>query len=125
MGKFLQIRLLAFTWRPEDLEEAWPRLLALAWPEPPYTPSVLPPGPKAPRGVLELVEALDDRRRFGAWSKDRKAALGPGIDAAVACKARLEAALADWNPALANACSEELEDALTSLEALAPKEVLE
>lgn len=53
MGKLLQIRVSAWTYREEDVVRAWPALAALAWPRPQY------PGEK--RGVLELVTALEKR----------------------------------------------------------------
>jgi len=56
MGKVLQVRVWASTYRDEDVEKAWPLLVALAWPEPfvrPVAGQVL--GPADRRGVLELV----------------------------------------------------------------------
>ena len=51
MGKLLQIRVSAWTYREEDVVRAWPALTALAWPRPQY--------PDEKRGVLELVTALE------------------------------------------------------------------
>jgi len=112
MGKILQIRVMASTYDPEDMDKAWPRLVALCRPDYPY-----PKGPKTrPTGVLELVQTLDDRCRFGDWEERAKDALRPGIDAALAVKARLEQALGDWRPTEANHLSDELEEALAALE---------
>ena len=36
MGKLLQIRVSAWTYREEDVVRAWPALTALAWPRPQY-----------------------------------------------------------------------------------------
>lgn len=52
MGKLLQIRVSAWTYREEDVVRAWPALTALAWPRPQY--------PDEKRGVLELVTALEN-----------------------------------------------------------------
>ena len=54
MGKLLQIRVSAWTYREEDVVRAWPALTALAWPRPQY--------PDEKRGVLELVTALENGR---------------------------------------------------------------
>ena len=45
MGKLLQIRVSAWTYREEDVVRAWPALTALAWPRPQY--------PDEKRGVLD------------------------------------------------------------------------
>ena len=55
MGKLLQIRVSAWTYREEDVVRAWPALTALAWPRPQY--------PDEKRGVLELVTALENGLR--------------------------------------------------------------
>lgn len=114
MGKYLQIRVKAETYCSEDVEKGWPCLWALAWPEP-YGAQTLPL-PNLPRGVLELVQALDDQRRFSSWSSELVKGLGAGIGAAISFKEQLEQALADWNPREANILSDKLEDALAGLE---------
>ena len=113
MGELLQIRVIAWTWRPEDVEETWVGLYTLAWPTPPPVP---PTAPAAKRGVLEMVEALDEQSRFGSWSKETEQILAPGLKKVLAIKTLLEKALGDWNPSLAEKHSNELEDALTELD---------
>lgn len=108
MGKALQIRVSAVTWNEDLLTELWPRLSELAF-------SV--PLKHEKHGVLEMVRALSDGLKFMPWPEQRRAALTPGIDKAVHIVRRLEAALADWDPRTANACSDELEAVLDTLEA--------
>lgn len=111
MGKILQIRVSAWTYREEDVFETWSDLSELAWPRPPY------PGEK--RGVLELVTALENGLAFGNWPKPRISGLKDGIAHVVGLKARLEEALANWEPREANSLSDQLEDALDVLETYA------
>lgn len=115
MGRLLQILVTSWTYRPEDVEKTWPRLCALAWPA---APKAAPTQSK--KGVLELVQALDDGLLFGEWSKEAKTALEPTLALAKDCKRRLEKALADWQPREANQLSDRLEDLLSELEPLAP-----
>ena len=112
MGKYLQIRVKAETFRPEDLPKAWPFLCRAAWGDDPRI---------QPRGLLELVQAISDRCQFGDWSKEAKKELEPGIQNAVKLRDKLEAALGDWKPSEANKLSDALEDALAALEPLAKK----
>ena len=113
MGRILQIRVLAYTYRPEDVEETWPGLCELAWPQPKLSDQKI--------GVLELTQALGDQVRFGGISAELKARLADGAQKAQAVAARLEEALGDWNPKLANSLSDELEEILSGLEKLARK----
>lgn len=113
MGKLLQIRVSAWTYREEDVPEVWPGLAHLAWPRPLY------PGEK--RGVLELAGALETECSFAGWDRDLKERLQPGITLAAQLKAQLEQALADWEPREANRLSDSLEDVLTELERNAPR----
>ena len=108
MGKALQIRVSAVTWDVELLEKLWPRLSELAF-------SV--PVKHDKHGVLEMVQSLGDGLKFMDWSKERKQALGLGIEKAVDTARRLEGALSNWNPREANALSDELELELDKLEA--------
>ncbi|AGW15125.1 hypothetical protein [Megalodesulfovibrio gigas] len=114
MGRHLQVIVSAYTYRPEDIEKVWPRLHHLAWGTVPTA------GPQPKKGVLELVEALDDALNFGNHPKDVKAALERKLAVAKSRKRSLENALADWKPGEANALSDQLEDVLAELEALAP-----
>ena len=114
MGRHLQVIVTAYTYRPEDIEKVWPRLHHLAWGAVPAT------GPQPKKGVLELVEALDDALLFGKHPKEVKAALEPRLAVAKSRKRSLENALADWKPGEANALSDQLEDVLAELETLAP-----
>lgn len=115
MGKLLQIRVIAQTYDEDELEKAWPRLHALAWPED-KAPTPYMPG----KGVLELVQNLDEGRQFGPWSKETRAALTPGIEQAKQLKQQLENALAEWDATQANALSNQLEESLSDLEREAP-----
>lgn len=117
MGRILQIRVTATTYRPEDVGEAWPRLSALAWPHP---PQIAGP-PVRERGVLELVGTLDDRVRFVLEDGTLRQRVVQRVEAAAGIVADLEAALADWDAARANLVTQELEAALDELEALAPE----
>lgn len=107
MGKVLQIRVIAVTYRDELLEENWPRLTELAF-------SV--PIKFANHGLLEMVRGLSEGLQFMKWSERRKEALGPGIRDCAAIRADLEKALADWDPRRANDLGNKLEDALDDLE---------
>ncbi|MDY7002225.1 MAG: hypothetical protein SVS15_10650 [Thermodesulfobacteriota bacterium] len=114
MGRILQIRVLAQTYRPRDVELAWPRLFALAWPEPPAKPDEAV-------GVLELVTALDEKFQFGSLEPEIKVDLGPGLNKIIELKSELEGALADRRPALADSVSYLLEEALDVMEKSAPE----
>ena len=108
MGKLLQIRVSAWTYREEDVLSTWPALARLAWPRPLY------PGER--RGVLELAGALENELLYADWDNRLREKLKAGVDEAAQLKMRLEAALADWAPREANRLSELLEDALSELE---------
>lgn len=108
MGKALQIRVSAVTWNEDLLAELWPQLSELAFGV---------PIKHERRGVLEMVRALDEGLKFMDWPKERCAYLRAGVERAVAYKAQLEAALADWDPREANRLSDALEDELDKLEA--------
>ncbi len=114
MGRILQIRVLAQTYRPRDVERAWPRLCALAWPEPLARPDEI-------MGVLELISVLDDQFQFGPLAPEVKADLGPGLRKTTGLKSELESALADRRPSLADSLSYALEEALDAMEKLAPE----
>ena len=73
MGKLLQIRVSAWTYREEDVVRAWPALTALAWPRPQY--------PDEKRGVLELVTALENGLSFEDWPQAVAEGLREGIRA--------------------------------------------
>ncbi len=111
MGKFLQIRVSAATWNPEDLEKAWPRLTKLAWPE--DTPAE--PG-GAPRGVLELVDRLRDMARFEDLPAEIAPVVRERLPELAQGRVNLAQALADWKPAEANELSVALEEGLAALD---------
>lgn len=113
MGTVLQIRVIAQTLSASDMGWFWRRLCFLAFGE--------VPNDKDKRGVLELVDALVDKFRFGDMDKELKAKLEPGLEKAAAIKGELEDALSDWNPGKANSLSNDLEDALDRLEDVAPE----
>ncbi len=107
MGKVLQIRVMAVTWNEDLIEDYWPRIAELAFSVP----------VKLDRhGVLEMVRALGEGLKFENWSDARKEAMGPGIREAFEIREKLEKALADWDPKLANELSNQLEDKLDALE---------
>lgn len=107
MGKLLQIRVSAWTYREEDVVRAWPALTALAWPRPQY--------PDEKRGVLELVTALENGLSFEDWPQAVAEGLREGIGRAAAVKKDLEEALFQWEPRKANELSETLEEELATL----------
>lgn len=107
MGKVLQIRVVAVTWNEDLIEDSWPRVAKLAFGVPVKLDN---------HGLLEMVRALGEGLRFENWSAARKEAMGPGIRQADEIREKLDKALADWNPKLANELSDKLEDALDMLE---------
>lgn len=118
MAGKLQIRVVAQTYRPEDILADWPGLVRLAW----RGELSVAGGP--PRGVLELVQDLWDKLRFDApedMTEDERRGMRPGAQKALELKQALEAALADWKPAEAARLALELEEVLGGLESLAPK----
>jgi hypothetical protein len=108
VGRLLQVRVSASTFKPEDVARAWPKLFAAAWPH-----GVVEGGAT---GVLELVDGLADSLRFGEMPEQLKKELEPGITRASALKRQLEAALAEWNARRANELSEALEQILDETE---------
>jgi len=109
MGKILQIRVSARTFKPEDVEKAWPALFDLAVKHGPG-------GEKPFKGVLELIDLLHDYVRFELDDKKLKSLLEPELKKIVDIKTGLENALSDWDPQKADALSYDLEDALSELE---------
>jgi len=114
MGSKIQIRVVAQTFRPEDILEDWPKLAQLAW----RGELTLPGGEK--RGVLELTQDLWDKIRFDVEPEVRRA-LELGLNRAVALVRSLEAALGDWKATEAARLALELESLLDELEPLAPQ----
>jgi hypothetical protein len=114
MGKFLQIRVTVTTWDRDGAAAAFPRLYALAWPVEP-TPAA------GPQGLLELVQALDERIRLGELPDADRASMLPALTRAVAAKTALEAALADRDPHGADRLTYAVEDSLGELEKIAPR----
>lgn len=133
MGRVLDIRVIAQTYREEDVAAAWPALCALAWPQWAERQGVerigLTPGPvtgpgpvekalgERRHGVMELAEALPDLVRFGDLDADTEKALerpAAGVDEV---RRKLDKALADWDVQTARRLTDELEDALSAAEA--------
>jgi len=112
MGRVLQIRVIAQTLSPSEMSWSWRRLCFLAFGE--------VPSDDKKQGVLELVDALVDKFRFGDLDKDLKNKIEPALEKVATIKRYLDDALADWNPGKANSLSNELEDALDALEDLVP-----
>ncbi len=113
MGRTLQVRVSAATFDPAEVEKRWPRLSALA-----FSPAAVkvPALPPETRGVLELVTHLADRLEIGLLPAEALRELPDNIKRAAAAKARLDAALGDWNARAANVATDEIEDALDELE---------
>lgn len=116
MGRFLQIRVMAYTYDEGDMAKAWPKLTALAFPATPSPSFVMPPK----KGVLELVHSLADQVQFDMLDASVQKVLGSRIQQAKRLKRELEQALADWNPQKANTLSDKLEELLDELEKETP-----
>lgn len=108
MGRVLQVRVSASTYRDADVVRAWPLLTELVWPE----GAVGPEG----GGVLALVAMLDGAWNFAGWEKGLREELGPDIAELVRIATQLEKALASWKPQEANTLTDDLESVLDSLE---------
>jgi len=113
MGRVLQIRVSAWTFDPAEVDKRWPVLVALGF----TPPTIL----SQERGVLELVENLADRLDMGVLPEDAARDLGADIRKAALAKAKLEAALAEWNARAANILTDEIEEALDDAEKSAGK----
>ncbi len=109
MGKVLQVRVMAYTFDPDEVKEAWPNLHALVWGDASQHPA-------APCGVLELVRGLDDGCRFVPWDAQTKTLLEAGVAGVVNLVRLLEEALGNWDPTQANRLTNQLEEALAELE---------
>lgn len=114
MGRVLQVRVWATTYDEDDVQKAWPRLHKLAWPD---NNAVY----VAKQGVLEMIDTLVDAHRFADWSADVKARTDEGLQKVARLKLQLEQALADWDPALANRLTDQMEDELSGIENILPK----
>ncbi|WP_457571232.1 hypothetical protein [Desulfovulcanus sp.] len=110
MGRVLQIRVMAYTFSEKEVEDTWPGLFNIAFGKEKLS------GTARVKGVLELVDALNDQVRFGELDKKTIEALAPGLDKVLSIKKQLEQALADWQPQMANELSLALEDELDELE---------
>jgi hypothetical protein len=115
MGQVLQIRVIAQTYRVEDVENRWPGLFGLA-----FGPTT--PVPYDQRGVMPLVENVRQVVEFATLGKALSEKLAPGLPPVVAAFTRIETALADWKAGEAEKASNDLETALDALEKLAPKD---
>lgn len=127
MGRVLTVRMIASTYREEDVFASWPRLCALAWPGKgkvyqdgwkPDPVTFAPPVIADPvrRGVVELVGCLLEESRLGDWGKAVKSGLESGLVDLENASKRLEDALANWQGQVANAATNDIEDCLDSLE---------
>ena len=108
MGKYLQIRVSAWTFSEDDVEKAWPSLWKLIWGE---------GGDAVPKkGVMELALAVYDAVRAGLVKSEVAEALKDKADEADRLYHAVEKALADRDPKEADRLSYELEDCLDALE---------
>ena len=130
MGRILQVRVLAYTYRAEDVVKAWPKLAALAFGFE-YVQEARKGGLElegtSQKGVLDIIRALNDGLMFDAWAvephqdmKEGIAALEPGVKNAMRLIDELESFLADWRASEANQVTVKIEDALDALERQAP-----
>ena len=116
MGKLLQIRVSAWTYREEDVVRAWPALTALAWPRPQY--------PDEKRGVLELVTALENGLSFEDWPQAVAEGLREGIGRAAAVKKQAESDIAQEKKKAVNELKGEISDiSMTIAEQVVGREV--
>lgn len=113
MGRVLQIRVMAQTISASEVGWSWRRLCLIAF-------DAIPTNENKNQGVLELVDALVDKFRFGNLDIELKNKIEPDLEKVAILREELADALADWNPGEANKLSNALEDALDSLENLAP-----
>ena len=113
MGKYLQIRVSAWTFSEDEVEKAWPSLWKLIWGE---------GGDAVPKkGVMELALAVYDAVRAGLVQDRVAAALNAKAEEADRLYHAIEKALADRDPGKADMLSYELEDCLDALEDIARK----
>lgn len=117
MGRHLQVRVAATTYRPEDLEKDWPKLCALAWPVSPEDGGV----PMEQRGVVELVDTLFDCLRFVVADKALQEKMMPVLKEAVSARMTLDEALEAWYPKQSEKFTNIIEELLDKLETLAPE----
>jgi len=111
MGRVLQIRVMAYTYDPAELARQWPRLYKLAFPT----------TGESEHDMREMVGSMADQVRFGALDSRQKSLLMPDVERIEEILARMDEALAEWNPREANKISEELEEALDEMEREAKK----
>ena len=111
MGKYLQIRVSAWTFSEDDVEKTWASLWKLIWGE---------GGDAVPKkGVMELALAVYDAVRAGLVKPEVAEALKEKADEADRLYHAVEKALADRDPKEADRLSYELEDCLDALEDIA------
>lgn len=130
MGRILQVRVLAYTYRAEDVVKAWPKLATLAFGLD-YVKDAekgkLALEETTKKGVLDMIRTLSDGLTFDAWTvephkdmKEKIAVLEPGVKHLVELTSGLENFLSDWRAAEANQATVKIEDALDTLEKEAP-----
>ncbi len=120
MSKLLFIRVIAVTYREEDVPKTWPALYALAYPDEGFTIAGKnknsQPDPTENRGVLELAARLEDLFQFGELENAQRNALETGLPPVRTAVAALEAALAERNAQTAFQLTDTIEEALSLLE---------
>ena len=113
MGKYLQIRVSAWTFSEDEVRKAWPSLWRLIWGE---------GGDAVPKkGVMELALAVFDAVQAGLVEPKVAEALKDRAAEADGLYHSVEKALADRDPQTADRLSYELEDCLDALEDIAKK----
>ncbi|BCS86894.1 hypothetical protein [Pseudodesulfovibrio sediminis] len=113
MGKVLQIRVSAWTYSEDEVKKTWPNLWRLMWED----------GGDAIRskGVMELAKAVHDAGRAGLIPEDAAAALKEKAAEVEVIRLKIEKALNDREPKVADSLSYEIEDCLDALEDIADK----
>ncbi|MBG0789864.1 MAG: hypothetical protein H0S80_05125 [Desulfovibrionaceae bacterium] len=113
MGRYLQIRVSAWTFSEDEVEKAWPSLWKLVWGD---------GGDAVPKkGVMELALAVFDAVRAGLVEPRVAEALKDKADEADRLYHAIGKALAARDPQKADRLSYELEDCLEALEDIARK----
>ena len=127
MSRVLTVRVSVTTYREEDVFRSWPHVCDLAWPgkgqiyqdgwKPNPVVFASPVSVDAERrGVVELVRGVLEESRLGDWNAATVAQVDDEVKKLAVILSRLDRALGDWQPQIANTATNEIEDCLDSLE---------
>ncbi|XPV74990.1 MAG: hypothetical protein ACNI27_10140 [Desulfovibrio sp.] len=117
MGKILQVRVTASTFDDRDVERAWPKLHELGFG---YESAGTPLDSRS-KGVLQLVEALEDRLSISMLPENIIEIASDSILKADELRKGIQDALAEWDARTADKLTYELEDLMDDLEQLVKK----